>query len=637
MRTSQVGEDREINDWGDLDTDEGTHESGAVSSRAEGWWLAPGDICKGYTVVSPIGQGGYGQVYRVRARDGSEHALKMLQLNPAADRKVGRRLIQEAKIMAEVEHVNVVRFHHLSTSDDKTRLWLVMELLPGRTLRRLLQDQSEPLDPGRVLYIAEQAARGVDALHQVGAIHRDLKPENIMVLPGDMVKIIDFGIAKRYQSSLRTTRKNLLGTPLYMAPDHLSYAGDKADPRWDIFALGVVIWEMLLRRHPIENSDGDLPTAAGVITRQLYTRVPVLRDVSPHYPDFLSDLVARATEPDPAQRVSTMAELADLLGDARRSWRARFNPGPHMRPSDVDAMFRSGEVLASARKSAALETEADANEEEHQPRGTIPMVAPPSSAQMRGKGATQPLSRPRDIAETTAPASPLAMARPVDNRTAPLSPKARKALDDALSRGPSWIGKFMEPKPVETPLPGSATEQPTPPLQAAADPPTPMPELVENEGRPAVWVPIVAPPPTPMEAAPAPRRRPARGPARATPTWGPRGPALWVAVLGFAMGTALVLLTLGRAKLFGPRVRPTLAPLHLPTLALPTLPAELTPPAPSAAPAAVPATARDIAPPAPSSRPTSPPAAPPAAKPASKPASAAPTSQAKRPVPPDPF
>jgi serine/threonine-protein kinase len=172
-------------------------------------------------------------------------ALKVPLPERHPDASGRRRFLQEARSAGALDHPNVCAIHEVGETDDG-HLFLAMPLYRGETLRALIERQG-PLDPARAIGIARQVARGVAAAHAAGIVHRDLKPANVMLLPDGLVKVLDFGLAKARAEGLSRTG-GMLGTAAYMAPEQIR--SEAVDPRTDLWALGVVLYEMVTGRKP---------------------------------------------------------------------------------------------------------------------------------------------------------------------------------------------------------------------------------------------------------------------------------------------------------------------------------------------------------------------------------------------------
>jgi serine/threonine protein kinase len=223
--------------------------------------LNAGTRLGGYEIVAPLGAGGMGEVYRARDLELDRTvAIKVLPDAEAADAPRLARLNSEAKALASLNHPHIATLFGTGESDG--RYFLVMELVDGETLAQRLERRG-PLPLEETLRVALQIADALDAAHANGIIHRDLKPANIKVRSDHLVKVLDFGLAKRAagasgahgdpggartRAEFETAPGTVVGTVAYMAPELLR--GAPADARCDIFALGIILFELLTGVHP---------------------------------------------------------------------------------------------------------------------------------------------------------------------------------------------------------------------------------------------------------------------------------------------------------------------------------------------------------------------------------------------------
>src|SRR5262249_42051537 len=239
--------------------------------------LSTGGRLGRYRVVSPLGAGGMGEVYRaVAAGLGREVAIKVLSAESAHDPDRLRRFAHEARAVAALSHPNVLALHDVGSQDGVD--YAVFELLEGRTLRQRLE--GGPLPPGQALDCGVQMSEGLAAIHERGMVHRDLKPDNVFVTRSGQVKILDFGLAKPPRATRVSTATNpglLVGTSGYMAPEQAR--GRPADARSDIFALGSVLYEMLSGRRAFPGE-----TAADTLAALLREDPPPFSTVAPSVP-----------------------------------------------------------------------------------------------------------------------------------------------------------------------------------------------------------------------------------------------------------------------------------------------------------------------------------------------------------------
>jgi TolB-like protein/Flp pilus assembly protein TadD len=274
-----------------------------------------------YVIQEHLASGGMGAVYRARdPRLGRDVAVKVLAATDAPGGDVLRRFEQEARATAALSHPNILTVHDVGRHHGAP--FLVCELLEGETLRERMQ--SGPLDAATVLRLALQLARGVAAAHALKIVHRDLKPENLFLTRDDTLKVLDFGLAKlRPEAVLGAEEETLdasapgrlIGTVAYMAPEQVR--GDPVDQRTDLFAIGVVLHEMLGGRNPFRRPSGAETLAA--ILREPPSELDPARPVPPG----LARLVRRCLEKEPSARFQTATDLAfaleTLSGDVSRA------------------------------------------------------------------------------------------------------------------------------------------------------------------------------------------------------------------------------------------------------------------------------------------------------------------------------
>ena len=306
--------------------------------------LSPGDRLGPYEVVSALGAGGMGEVYRARdTRLGREIALKALPEGVASDPGRLKRFEREARATAALSHANVITVFDVGSEDG--RAFVVTEILDGTTLGARLR--RGPLPVREALSLAAQAARGLAAAHAKGIVHRDVKPENLFLTTSGTLKVLDFGLASLHSGdpthSAETTDSNptgpgsVLGTVSYMSPEQAK--GLSIDPRSDLFSLGVVLHEMLSGRHPFKRT-----SSAETVSAILRDEPPDLATLERSVPGAVEQLVSRCLEKRPEDRFQTASDLAlalDLLArgegpsagsDARGGEAATVRATVHERP-----------------------------------------------------------------------------------------------------------------------------------------------------------------------------------------------------------------------------------------------------------------------------------------------------------------
>ncbi len=292
--------------------------------------LAPGTRLGDWVVQAKIGEGGMGTVYAaLHAEIGKQAAIKVIRAALCATEFGGERFVQEARVVNQIGHPNIVDIFHIGRLADG-RPYLVMELLRGSTL-------AERLDAGRVLVadgldLLLQICSALTAAHAAGVIHRDLKPDNILIADthhGPQVKLVDWGIAKLSAPGLSAgtvTRSGvLIGTPQYISPEQAR--GKPVDAGTDIYSLGAIAYELLLEAPPFTADN-----VADLITMHLREPVPPPSDVWPDIPPALEALLLRMLAKDPAER-PPLAVVVETLTAVRadvervRSQRHRLAAG----------------------------------------------------------------------------------------------------------------------------------------------------------------------------------------------------------------------------------------------------------------------------------------------------------------------
>jgi tRNA A-37 threonylcarbamoyl transferase component Bud32 len=274
---------------------------GALSGR-----LQAGQNISHYRIVEQIGKGGMGEVYK--ATDtllGRTVALKVIR-DPDIGRK--RRFAREAKAASALNHTNIITIYEFNS--ERGVDFIAMEYVEGAALNTLL---GQPL--GKLLDYARQAADAIRCAHSAGIVHRDLKPNNIMVTRDGIVKVLDFGLAKREDSvidsetagSTDLTRSGtLVGTPAYISPEQI--LGEEVGPTADIFCFGIILYEIASGRRPFAGN-----TALAILDQVVHKDPPALTSLSPATSPHLSALIEKCLRKAPAERPQSMAEVTAAL------------------------------------------------------------------------------------------------------------------------------------------------------------------------------------------------------------------------------------------------------------------------------------------------------------------------------------
>jgi len=251
-----------------------------------------------YRILEPVAEGGMGCVWK--AEDvtlGRFVAVKEIR-NLAQDPEADLRFLREAQAVSRIDHPNVVTFYEMVDAPDQQ--YLVMQYVEGRSLRSRLNDGA--LAPPEALDIACQVASALEAAHCVEVVHRDLKPENVMIGPSGVAKVLDFGVAHFNDRSTITRSGSMVGTVPYMAPEQVQ--SRSIDRRTDVYALGVLLYEMLTGRLPYEGRD------VGSVVYEIVNTTPrTVTQVRPSVPIELSRIVTQAMSKKPEDRYSSAAEM----------------------------------------------------------------------------------------------------------------------------------------------------------------------------------------------------------------------------------------------------------------------------------------------------------------------------------------
>jgi serine/threonine-protein kinase len=262
-------------------------------------------------------------------RTGRPVAIKIPHLEIEADPQLYDRFQREQEIGKKLDHPNVVK---VIVDEDRSRLYMVSEWVEGRLLRQLLNEVKK-LPPERAIKIALGICNALDYIHSQGVVHRDLKPENIMVDSEDNVKLIDFGIAANAGSRRLTFAKltEAMGTPDYISPEQVK--GGRGDARCDIYALGVMLYEMLTGKVPFTG-----PNPFVIMNDRLLNNPIPPREIDPEISPQLQEIIYRAIERDPKRRYATAREFAKDLEHPEqigisdrpelRDWKRRRSPWP---------------------------------------------------------------------------------------------------------------------------------------------------------------------------------------------------------------------------------------------------------------------------------------------------------------------
>ena len=281
--------------------------------------VAEGAVVDGrYRIKKRIGSGGMADVYCAEdSQLGRDVALKVLHRRFARDKEFVERFRREASAAAALQHPNVVSVFDRGEYDGT--YYIAMEFLPGRTLKEVIQEEA-PLDQQRVIGMAIQILQAAGFAHRRGVIHRDFKPHNVIVMPGDRLKVTDFGIARAGASEMTETG-SIMGTAQYLSPEQAQ--GQRVGTPSDLYSIGVVLYEMLSARVPFEGE-----SAVSIALKHVSEAPPRLRDFRTDVHPRLEQAVGRALLKDPAQRYASADEFIAALEQARAAIASGDNGAP---------------------------------------------------------------------------------------------------------------------------------------------------------------------------------------------------------------------------------------------------------------------------------------------------------------------
>lgn len=279
-----------------------------------------------YEVVAELGKGAMGTVYR--ARDPMLNrtvAIKTINMDLDRDEveDYEARFYQEARAAGGLNHPNIVTIYDIGKSG--TVAYMAMELLAGKELRSIMA-QGKALRVGQAIDITAQAAEGLGYAHDHDVVHRDIKPANLMIVSDGLVKITDFGIARMRSAEVRTQTGVVLGSPRYMSPEQV--VGKRAEPRSDIFSLGVILYEMVTGKPPFAGDD-----VSAIMFQILNFVPPPPSSVNLDAPEMLDFIVAKALAKSPGDRYASAREMASDLRECRQQVPARASSSLALKPA----------------------------------------------------------------------------------------------------------------------------------------------------------------------------------------------------------------------------------------------------------------------------------------------------------------
>jgi len=271
--------------------------------------LSAGSLFAGrYLIIEELGHGGMGMVYKVLDTKIKETmALKFLKPEVASNTETMERFNNELKFARKIRHKNVCQIYDLNETEGNS--YIIMEYVPGEDLRSMIR-MSGQLSVETAVKFARQVGEGLREAHRIGIVHRDLKPRNIMIDKEGQAKIMDFGIARSIKDGGATSAGLVIGTPAYMSPEQA--AGIEADPRSDIYSLGIVLYEMLTGEEPFK---GETPLSIALKQRGEIPKRP--SELNARIPNDMEMLILKCMEKDRDNRYQTAEEFLSALSEVR--------------------------------------------------------------------------------------------------------------------------------------------------------------------------------------------------------------------------------------------------------------------------------------------------------------------------------
>lgn len=265
-----------------------------------------------YQLLERIGSGGMAVVYKAQDTAlGRIVAIKMLHESLTSDEGFLHRFQHEAHAVANLTHPNIVTVHDIG--QDGNRHYMVMEYVEGRTLKHMIREQTglgRFMPVGRALDLIIQICNGIGYAHRAELVHCDVKPQNVLVTHDDRVKVADFGIARAISQSSVPSSDEVWGTPHYFAPEQA--LGEPATPASDVYAIGVILFEMLTGRLPFEGE-----SAKALAMKHIRETPPPITKYNPAIPSQIEQIVAKVLAKEAAGRYRTAGQLGRILGTYR--------------------------------------------------------------------------------------------------------------------------------------------------------------------------------------------------------------------------------------------------------------------------------------------------------------------------------
>lgn len=413
-----------------------------------------------YRILARVARGGMASVYEATdTRLDRTVAVKVMHPGLGDDQEFAQRFVREARAAARLNHPHVVGVYDQGddTSDGTDTIFLVMEYVPGHTLRDVLRKEA-PMPPARALALLEPVVSALAAAHRAGLIHRDVKPENVLIADeahGGNVKVADFGLAKAVSADTQHTATGgvLIGTVSYLAPELV--IDGSADARADVYAAGVVLYELLTGTKPHE---GESPIQ--VAYRHVHHDVPMPSRVEPGIPDYVDALVARATSRDRDQRPADATVLLHHLHRVEQALRDGLDSDPELAadllprrtPATLHETATPDDTTPEPFDAGALAllTEVDPRDsglvDDGSPDRTTALErhpAPPAGASGTGRPTAGPVTEPMRTVVPPATTATTTLQAPTSPRPGPGRAPSRVAPVDTTARRRSRKGPLV--------------------------------------------------------------------------------------------------------------------------------------------------------------------------------------------------
>lgn len=314
-----------------------------------------------YRIESTIGVGGMAVVYKAYYPPLDKYfAIKKLSDTLSADPDARLRFLREARTHSKLEHPNIVRFHDILGDANSNDVYIIMELVEGRTLSKIIGREMGPIPFEKAWVWFKQILEGIGYAHSMGVIHRDLKPGNIIVTPEDKVKVLDFGIARDETGQTITQTGQVVGTLQYASPEQIR--GERIDQRSDIYSLGITLYEMVAGCLPYDFAPNS--SSYQIMHKILTENLPDPRKFYPHIPENIVHAIFKATEKDIEKRtqsinkfISELTSTEEFLND--NSFNEPLKANIYSDPTDYFQKPKSNFKDKEELKSVSIESQID--------------------------------------------------------------------------------------------------------------------------------------------------------------------------------------------------------------------------------------------------------------------------------------